>query len=142
MYHLPCQWNVQLSEHTRSEHCYSEVADLKVNIPAKSFSVIVSRTIVRDTAFITAVSSKACVCSKFNFIVMNRFLFKFYVHVSYGIITQNDFGQFTFQKVAVGGIAMILLVQLVFSVVSVAALFNEEVDSVCFVMESNDCNGE
>ncbi|CAH1786754.1 unnamed protein product [Owenia fusiformis] len=30
VYKLPCQWNVQLSEHTRSETCYSEVQDLKV----------------------------------------------------------------------------------------------------------------
>ena len=30
VYRLPCQWNVQLSENTRSEQCYSEVSDLKV----------------------------------------------------------------------------------------------------------------
>ena len=33
VYRLPCNWNVQLSEHTRSEQCYSEVADLKVSTP-------------------------------------------------------------------------------------------------------------
>ncbi|XP_075423642.1 xylosyl- and glucuronyltransferase LARGE2 [Ascaphus truei] len=27
---LPCYWNVQLSDHTRSEQCYTELADLKV----------------------------------------------------------------------------------------------------------------
>lgn len=32
MYRLPCQYNVQLSDNTRSELCYSEVADLKVII--------------------------------------------------------------------------------------------------------------
>ncbi|KAM4848741.1 xylosyl- and glucuronyltransferase LARGE2 isoform X1 [Urocitellus parryii] len=35
---LPCIWNVQLSDHTRAEHCYSEAADLKVihwNSPKK-----------------------------------------------------------------------------------------------------------
>ncbi|KAG8438395.1 hypothetical protein GDO86_008903 [Hymenochirus boettgeri] len=30
VYQLPCYWNVQLSDHTRSEQCYSELADLKV----------------------------------------------------------------------------------------------------------------
>ena len=31
VHYLPCQWNVQLSDNTRSEHCYSEVSDLKVS---------------------------------------------------------------------------------------------------------------
>ena len=31
VYKLPCQWNVQLSDHTLSEDCYSEVTDLKVS---------------------------------------------------------------------------------------------------------------
>ncbi|XP_076450091.1 xylosyl- and glucuronyltransferase LARGE1-like [Babylonia areolata] len=38
VYRLPCQWNVQLSENTRSEQCYSEVSDLKIihwNSPMK-----------------------------------------------------------------------------------------------------------
>ncbi|XP_053924657.1 xylosyl- and glucuronyltransferase LARGE2 [Cuculus canorus] len=38
VYKLPCFWNVQLSDHTRSEQCYSEVSDLKVihwNSPKK-----------------------------------------------------------------------------------------------------------
>ncbi|XP_062973528.1 xylosyl- and glucuronyltransferase LARGE2 isoform X2 [Elgaria multicarinata webbii] len=38
VYRLPCFWNVQLSDHTRSEQCYSEVTDLKVihwNSPKK-----------------------------------------------------------------------------------------------------------
>ncbi|KAM4721614.1 xylosyl- and glucuronyltransferase LARGE2 [Rhinophrynus dorsalis] len=30
VYQLPCYWNVQLSDHTRSEQCYSELSDLKV----------------------------------------------------------------------------------------------------------------
>ena len=30
LYELPCQWNVQLSDNTRSERCYTEVSDLKV----------------------------------------------------------------------------------------------------------------
>lgn len=36
VHQLPCFWNVQLSDHTRSEQCYSEVSDLKVrtsNVP-------------------------------------------------------------------------------------------------------------
>ncbi|XP_007944753.1 LARGE xylosyl- and glucuronyltransferase 2 [Orycteropus afer afer] len=35
---LPCVWNLQLSDHTRAEHCYSEASDLKVihwNSPKK-----------------------------------------------------------------------------------------------------------
>ncbi|KAM9660105.1 xylosyl- and glucuronyltransferase LARGE2 isoform 5-T5 [Trichechus inunguis] len=35
---LPCIWNVQLSDHTLAEHCYSEASDLKVihwNSPRK-----------------------------------------------------------------------------------------------------------
>ncbi|XP_020865491.1 xylosyl- and glucuronyltransferase LARGE2 [Phascolarctos cinereus] len=35
---LPCSWNVQLSDHTRAEQCYSEASDLKVihwNSPKK-----------------------------------------------------------------------------------------------------------
>nr|XP_004610720.1 unnamed protein product [Sorex araneus] len=38
VYQLPCFWNVQLSDHTRSEQCYRDVADLKVihwNSPKK-----------------------------------------------------------------------------------------------------------
>ncbi|XP_054828387.1 xylosyl- and glucuronyltransferase LARGE2 isoform X2 [Eublepharis macularius] len=38
IYRLPCFWNVQLSDHTRSEQCYTEVSDLKVihwNSPKK-----------------------------------------------------------------------------------------------------------
>uniref|UniRef100_UPI00358F8CC7 xylosyl- and glucuronyltransferase LARGE1-like isoform X2 n=1 Tax=Myxine glutinosa TaxID=7769 RepID=UPI00358F8CC7 len=38
VYQLPCFWNVQLSDHTRSEQCYKEVSDLKVihwNSPKK-----------------------------------------------------------------------------------------------------------
>ncbi|XP_071099912.1 xylosyl- and glucuronyltransferase LARGE1-like [Haliotis cracherodii] len=38
VYKLPCQWNVQLSENTRSEQCYSDVSDLKIihwNSPMK-----------------------------------------------------------------------------------------------------------
>lgn len=31
VYKLPCQWNVQLSDNTRSELCYTEVTDLKVS---------------------------------------------------------------------------------------------------------------
>ena len=30
VYNLPCQWNVQLSDNTRSELCYLEVTELKV----------------------------------------------------------------------------------------------------------------
>ncbi|KAL0625269.1 LARGE xylosyl- and glucuronyltransferase 1 [Plecturocebus cupreus] len=29
VYQLPCFWNVQLSDHTRSEQCYRDVSDLK-----------------------------------------------------------------------------------------------------------------
>jgi len=28
---LPCQWNVQLSDNTLSEQCYTEVSNLKVS---------------------------------------------------------------------------------------------------------------
>ncbi|KAM9309757.1 xylosyl- and glucuronyltransferase LARGE1 isoform 3-T3 [Pholidichthys leucotaenia] len=38
VYQLPCFWNVQLSDHTRSEKCYKDVSDLKVihwNSPKK-----------------------------------------------------------------------------------------------------------
>ncbi|XP_028583012.2 xylosyl- and glucuronyltransferase LARGE2 isoform X2 [Podarcis muralis] len=38
VYQLPCFWNVQLSDHTRAEQCYTEVSDLKVihwNSPKK-----------------------------------------------------------------------------------------------------------
>ncbi|GCC18332.1 hypothetical protein chiPu_0017895 [Chiloscyllium punctatum] len=38
VYQLPCFWNVQLSDHTRSEQCYKDVSDLKVihwNSPKK-----------------------------------------------------------------------------------------------------------
>lgn len=28
---LPCIWNVQLSDHTLAERCYSEASDLKVS---------------------------------------------------------------------------------------------------------------
>ncbi|XP_014871722.1 glycosyltransferase-like protein LARGE1 [Poecilia latipinna] len=38
VYQLPCYWNVQLSDHTRSEKCYKDVSDLKVihwNSPKK-----------------------------------------------------------------------------------------------------------
>ncbi|XP_075871060.1 xylosyl- and glucuronyltransferase LARGE2s [Nelusetta ayraudi] len=38
VHRLPCFWNVQLSDHTRSEQCYTEVSDLKVihwNSPKK-----------------------------------------------------------------------------------------------------------
>ncbi|EPY72728.1 like-glycosyltransferase [Camelus ferus] len=31
VYQLPCFWNVQLSDHTRSEQCYRDVSDLKVD---------------------------------------------------------------------------------------------------------------
>lgn len=34
VHQLPCFWNVQLSDHTRSEQCYTEVSDLKVGQPA------------------------------------------------------------------------------------------------------------
>lgn len=30
LYPMPCQWNVQLSDNTRSELCYAEVVELKV----------------------------------------------------------------------------------------------------------------
>ncbi|KAK7912699.1 hypothetical protein WMY93_012910 [Mugilogobius chulae] len=30
VHQLPCFWNVQLSDHTRSEQCYTEVSDLKL----------------------------------------------------------------------------------------------------------------
>lgn len=36
VHQLPCFWNVQLSDHTRSEQCYTEVSDLKVRQLAPS----------------------------------------------------------------------------------------------------------
>ncbi|XP_048779564.1 xylosyl- and glucuronyltransferase LARGE1-like [Ostrea edulis] len=38
VYHLPCQWNVQLSDNSKSEQCYSHVEELKIihwNSPKK-----------------------------------------------------------------------------------------------------------
>ncbi|OXA53187.1 LARGE xylosyl- and glucuronyltransferase 2 [Folsomia candida] len=38
LFEIPCQWNVQLSDNTRSESCYTEVTDLKIihwNSPKK-----------------------------------------------------------------------------------------------------------
>lgn len=32
LFEIPCQWNVQLSDNTRSESCYTEVTDLKVSV--------------------------------------------------------------------------------------------------------------
>ena len=32
LHRLPCQWNVQLSDNTRSEQCYRHMADLKVRL--------------------------------------------------------------------------------------------------------------
>lgn len=37
VHQLPCFWNVQLSDHTRSEQCYTEVSDLKVTIYLKDY---------------------------------------------------------------------------------------------------------
>lgn len=37
VFNLPCQWNVQLSDNTRSELCYTEVTDLKVGSSAQSY---------------------------------------------------------------------------------------------------------
>jgi len=37
VYNLPCQWNVQLSDNTRSEMCYTEVTDLKVSFKHPRF---------------------------------------------------------------------------------------------------------
>lgn len=36
VHQLPCFWNVQLSDHTRSEQCYTEVSDLKVRRQRRS----------------------------------------------------------------------------------------------------------
>ncbi|MGH0131569.1 UNVERIFIED_CONTAM: hypothetical protein FKN15_065774 [Acipenser sinensis] len=36
VHQLPCFWNVQLSDHTRSEQCYTEVSDLKVRLSSPS----------------------------------------------------------------------------------------------------------
>lgn len=36
VHQLPCFWNVQLSDHTRSEKCYKDVSDLKVRFPSTS----------------------------------------------------------------------------------------------------------
>lgn len=30
VYTLPCQWNVQLSENTKSDLCYEDISDIKV----------------------------------------------------------------------------------------------------------------
>lgn len=37
---LPCLWNVQLSDNTRSESCYSEVSDLKVGLGIIGLSLL------------------------------------------------------------------------------------------------------
>lgn len=31
MYHLPCQWNVQLSDNSKSDKCYNQLEEPKVN---------------------------------------------------------------------------------------------------------------
>lgn len=43
VYNLPCQWNVQLSDNTRSELCYTEVTDLKVCLWYIKVSIIYDR---------------------------------------------------------------------------------------------------
>lgn len=37
IFNLPCSWNVQLSDNTRSELCYTEVSDLKVSTLVRSY---------------------------------------------------------------------------------------------------------
>lgn len=32
VYHLPCQWNVQLSDNSKSDKCYNQLEEPKVNI--------------------------------------------------------------------------------------------------------------
>lgn len=31
VYHLPCQWNVQLSDNSKSDKCYNQLEEPKVN---------------------------------------------------------------------------------------------------------------
>lgn len=40
VHQLPCFWNVQLSDHTRSEKCYKDVSDLKVRTSCVHTQVI------------------------------------------------------------------------------------------------------
>lgn len=40
VHQLPCFWNVQLSDHTRSEQCYTEVSDLKVTILGECLGIL------------------------------------------------------------------------------------------------------
>lgn len=40
VHQLPCFWNVQLSDHTRSEQCYTEVSDLKVRTRSNTSDLI------------------------------------------------------------------------------------------------------
>lgn len=44
VHQLPCFWNVQLSDHTRSEQCYTEVSDLKVTILGEYIQGIIRQT--------------------------------------------------------------------------------------------------
>lgn len=46
VYRLPCFWNVQLSDHTRSEQCYTEVSDLKVG----GFAAVETGEDLKDSA--------------------------------------------------------------------------------------------
>lgn len=40
VHQLPCFWNVQLSDHTRSEKCYKDVSDLKVSSQVQRHSIL------------------------------------------------------------------------------------------------------
>lgn len=41
VHQLPCFWNVQLSDHTRSEKCYKDVSDLKVSSRVQRHSMMI-----------------------------------------------------------------------------------------------------
>lgn len=54
---LPCQWNVQLSDNTRSEQCYSEVTDLKVTDSCMSIN---TSTCIADVTHELGEIGKTC----------------------------------------------------------------------------------
>lgn len=49
LHEIPCHWNVQLSDNTRSESCYTEVADLKVCTRCVSSLLLLEETALYAT---------------------------------------------------------------------------------------------
>ncbi len=54
VHQLPCFWNVQLSDHTRSEQCYTEVSDLKVHTHTHKNHSIINVLLRTETLTVSA----------------------------------------------------------------------------------------